>query len=878
MSPLMLDPGTSLGPYTIESVLGSGGMGDVYLATDTRLNRKIAIKTLLEEFSSHADWKQRFKQEAQAVASLSHANICTLHDVGHADGVDFLVMEYLDGQNLSERLKTGPLSIDDALKYAMQIADALHKTHRKGVIHGDLKPGNVMLTKSGVKLLDFGLAQLREVQTSLEETNSLTLGATRDMMGTPQYMAPEQVEQKGADSRSDIFAFGALLYEMLTAEKAFQGTSTAGVFAAILREDPPPVSTKRPGVPKALERIVAACLVKDPDERWQDAGDLYLQLRSIRADQGDTEIPVTRRNPAVVLAILALVAAGAATLGVFADRRLRDTPPPPGVRFSIRQPEGVVLGDVPRMALSPDGRHIAFAAGPSGGRPQVWVRRLDSPDAQALAGTDNVVNPFWSYDGRSIGFLADGKIRRIDATGGPVQVICDGPQLDGGGTWNKDNVILFSGRDPEGPIMRVSAAGGTPEPVTSLKSGETSHRWPRFLPDGRHFLFLATDQRAQSGTLYVGSLDGTEPKKLFDSPFMADFADGHLLFKRDLALIARPFDPATLEFTGEAVPVSDWVGSVASSRRVGLSTSTAGYVAFSSDIRSTSRLVWLDRNGRQVSDVGAPPDISHIWLAPDEKQIATDSAGDVWFIDPRGVQSRITLTDSVENQPVWSHDGTSVIFSSSRDDGISKLYRKSSSGLGEDELVLKDTVNLAASDISPDGKYLLFQKSTSQANTDLYVLPLAGGAPMPVQTTPFDEIQGRFSPDGKWIAFVTNESGQNQVNIRSFPSNTRKVQVSVNGGVQPRWRRDSKELYYVSRSGTLMSVGVNSVERLDVGLPQVLFDIALAPEVVQALPIRMSNYAVNADGSRFLAILQNSRREDPITILQNWTEILRQRK
>lgn len=875
----MLDPGTSLGPYRIESVLGSGGMGDVYLATDTRLNRKIAIKTLLEEFSSQADWKQRFKQEAQAVASLSHPNICTLHDVGHTDGVDFLVMEYLEGQTLAERMKEGPLSIADVLRYALPIADALHKTHRKGVIHGDLKPGNVMLTKSGVKLLDFGLAQLRQVSSSLEETSSITMGATRAMMGTPQYMAPEQVERKAADSRSDIFAFGALVYEMLTGEKAFPGTSIASVFASILRENPPAISIKRPDVPRSLEQIVTSCLAKDPEERWQDAGDVYLQLKGIRPEQLEASTPVTQRRPGVVLGVIALVVSGVAMLSIGIDRWIRAAPPPPGLQFSIRPPEGVVFGNVPRMALSPDGRSLALIAGPAGGQTQIWVRRLDSPEAQALAGTENAVIPFWSPDSRSIAFLAAGKVRRIDASGGPVQVLCDGPQLDGGGAWNKDGVILFSGRDPEGPIMRVPAGGGTPSPVTTLGPEETNHRWPRFLPDGRRFIFLATGHDAQNGTLYVGFLDGQPPKRLFESPSMADFADGFLLFKRGLALIARPFDSSTLEFTGEPVPVTDWVGSVPSSRRVGLSGSAAGYLAFSSDIRSTSRLVWLDRNGRQTAELSAPSDISHIWISPDETQVATDSAGDVWFLDvSRGVQSRVTLTDSIENQPVWSHDGKHVVFASNRDDGVFKLYRKPSSGLGEDELLLKDNVNLAPSDVSLDGKFLLFQKSTSQTNTDLYALPLAGGPPIPVAATPFDEIQGRFSPDGRWIAFVTNESGQNQVNVRSFPSNDRKVQISANGGVQPTWRRDGKELYFVARSGTLMVTPITSLDRREVGLPSPLFDLPLVPAMVQPLPIQMSNYAPNSDGNRFLAILQNSRQEDPITVLQNWTEILRQRK
>jgi Tol biopolymer transport system component len=791
-------------------------------------------------------------------------------------------MEYLEGQNLSERLKSGQLSIDEILRHAMQIADALHRTHRKHVIHGDLKPGNVMITKSGVKLLDFGLAQLRVTSSSLEETNSLTLGATRDMMGTPQYMAPEQVEQRGADSRSDIFAFGALLYEMLTGQKAFPGKSTAGVFAAILREDPPPPSSKRPGVPLALDQLVAACLAKDPDERWQDAGDLFLQLRTIRANLADAPKPVVTTRPALAAAILAAVAVAVALFSIGLDRRFRDDGPAPAIRFSVRQPEGLVLGDVPRMALSPDGRSIAFTAGPAGGKPQLWVRRLDSPDARALAGTENGSIPFWSPDSKSIGFLADGKIRRIDAAGGPVQVLCDGPQLDGGGTWSEDDVILFSGRDPDGPIMQVSARGGSATPVTTLGADETNHRWPRFLPDGQHFIYLATNQKTTSGTLFVGALNGQPPKRLFDSQFMADFSDGYLLYKRDLALVARPFDPKSLAFTGEPAPIADWVGSVANSRRVAFSGTTTGYLAFSNDIRSTSRLVWLDRNGRHVSDLSAAPDITHLWLSNDEKQVLTDGASDVWSIDvARNTQTRVTLTESFEGQPVWSNDGTTVTFASTRDDGISKLFRRASSGLGDDELVLKESVNLAPSDISLDGKYLLFQRSTSQANTDLYVLPLTegpGATPSPVQATPFDEIQGRFSPDGKWLAFVSNESGQNQVYIRSFPGNSRKIPVSSGGGVQPRWRRDMKELYFVSRSGSLMSVPIASVERMDIGAPSSMFDIAIAPEVIQPLPIRMSNYAVTADGNRVLAILQNSRREDPITVLQNWTEILRQRK
>ena len=567
-----LSTGTRLGPYEIASAVGAGGMGEVYRARDTRLDRTVAIKVLPQHLADTPEARQRFEREARAVSALNHPHICTLHDVGSQDGTEFLVMEYLEGETLAARLEKGPLPLEQVLKLGVEISDALDKAHRQGIIHRDLKPGNIMLTKSGAKLLDFGLAK---AALPLASVATLTAAVTRTtpvtqqgtIVGTFQYMSPEQVEGKEVDARSDIFSFGAVLYEMVTGQRAFQGKSQLSVASAILEKEPAPISTAKPMTPPMMERAVNRCLAKEPDDRWQTARDLELELKWIAGSGSQSAVaaPVIARNK--IRELVAWIVAGVCALAAvtFGVLHWSHTPEKPRVVRSYVKAtlsSGFLFsGQVSGFALSPDGLRLAYVALNANGKGGLWVRPLDSLQAQPLAGTDDASYPFWSPDSRTIGFFAGGKLKRIEASGGPPLTLCDAP-LPRGGSWSQAEEILFA-PNLNAPLFRVPASGGTATPVTSLDAakGEVTHRWPQFLPDGRHFLYLAGSpyglKENPMNSVVVGSLDSKERKLLMHTHSSATYASGHILFLRQNTLMAQPFDAKRLEFTGEAFPVAD---------------------------------------------------------------------------------------------------------------------------------------------------------------------------------------------------------------------------------------------------------------------------------------------------------------------------------
>ncbi len=670
---MTLAAGSRLGPYEILSAIGAGGMGEVYRARDTRLARTVAVEVLPEHLTSNEDLRQRFEREAKTISQLSHPHICALYDVGREGNRDFLVMEYLEGETLAARLDKGALPSEQLLRYGIEIADALDKAHRQGIVHRDLKPGNVMLTKSGVKLLDFGLAKFQaaargdalsgvsRLATQAQASQPLTERGT--VLGTFQYMAPEQLEGGEADSRSDIFAFGAVLYEMATGRKAFSGKSQASLIGSILRDDPPSVNEVAPMTPPALNRVIKTCLAKDPEDRFQTAHDVKLQLQWIAEGGSQAGLPApvaarrkSRERLAWSVAAAAIVAAALLGAGYLRRAPAKATP----IRFEIPTPEGVSLIDAPK--ISPDGKILAFNASDSSGRPRIWVRPLSALTAQPLAGTEGATRPFWSPDSRFLGFFAEGKLKKIEISGGPPQKICDYP-TGSDGTWSPAGVILFDGRTGD-PIQRVSAEGGTPTVAVKADASrkETMVAWPEFLPDGRHFLYEAQGQKAEDHMYRIGSLDSKDTRALAPAQSLVTYAPpGHLLFVRESTLVAQPFDAKAMKTTGEPVPLAEHVGTIATGL-ARFSASRNGVLAYRTG-DSGSRLLWFDRDGKELSAVGDPGDYTDTMLSPAGDRLAyvtNDARGgkaDIWIRDlARGASSRFTFDPAEDVEPLWSPD------------------------------------------------------------------------------------------------------------------------------------------------------------------------------------------------------------------------------
>lgn len=861
-------------------------MGEVYRARDTRLDRTVAIKILKPVLAADPEFRRRFETEARAISQLNHPHICALHDVGEAGAVSYLVMEYVEGETLAARLDRGELPFDQALGYGIQIADALDKAHRKGVVHGDLKPGNVMLTKTGAKLLDFGLAS-QTPPSPAETSDSVTRvlpASSAPVLGTVPYLAPEQLEEKRADGRSDIFAFGALLYEMLTGRRAFPGDSYAAVVAAIMRSDPPPIAALRPSAPPALDRLVATCLVKDPDERWQSAGDLARELRWVASGQeaavasrvdpaGSWWRPRGRVWPAAV-ALLALALAVIAGAALF-----RRTPSSPMLRTSIVLPEGLLfpgagpLGGVGRFAVSPDGRRMAFVASDPEGNVLLWVRPLDALTATALPGTDGAGSPFWSPDSRRIAFVAQGQLKTIDPGDGMPTSLA--PAYNSPGSWNRDNTILYT-PSATAPIHAIPARGGTPRPVTVLEAahGDVLHRNAVFLPGGRTFLYVAVSARAGETTgaraVYAASIDGSvAPRLVMNGGSVAAYAQERLIYLRDSRLVAQPFDPERLELSGDALPLTEHV-ELTGPASTAFSVADSGLLAYQPASGPGSQLVWFDRLGRRLGTLGEPSDYGDIDVSPDGRRVAVtvlDSAvntRDIWIFDvARGVRTRLTFDPADDVTPIWSADGTRILFASNRA-GHYDIYLKPASGVGQEERVLADDGEKYPTAWAPDGQTALYWTFGNEG-AHIRRLRLADGSTTPVLGPLANP--GRLSPDGRLLAYYSNESGRAEVYVvAAFPTPTERWQISSIGGNLPQWRGDGRELFYAGRDNRLMAVSVGgNGGPADFTAPRVLFE---------ARPVGpRSFYDVSPDGERFLI---NSRSGNSlsasIAVLQNWTQ------
>jgi serine/threonine protein kinase len=884
--------GRTLGHYRVVSLLGSGGMGEVYRATDTRLDRTVALKVLPAHLSSDPERRQRFEREARAVSSLSHPHICALYDVGQQDGIDYLVMEYIEGESLADRLAKGPLPVDLALRYAVQITDALDKAHHARLVHRDLKPANIMLTKSGAKLLDFGLAKLRGSESEAVLTGQSDLATERarltregTIVGTLQYMAPEQLEAGTVDARTDIFAIGAVLYEMITGKKAFTGKSQASLIAAILSSEPQPVSTVQPMAPPTLDRVVKTCLAKDPDDRWQTAHDLMLELKWVAETGSEANtaalIVVRGRNRerlAWILAVALLLGLVAALVFIIPYFR-RSPTEVSATRFIIPGSEKLPLLD---SSISPDGRRLIYRTS-SEGKQQLWIRPLDSLTAQPLPGTDKISWPaFWSPDGRYVGFFADSKLKKIELSGGPAQAIADAPEPRGG-SWNREGVIVFS-PSTISPLYRV-LTGGEVTQLTTLDESrqETTHRWPFFLPDDRHFLYLARSAQSERTGIYVGSLDSKEVKWITSADSNVSYTrPGYLLFVREGTLMAQPFDVDKLEVKGEAFPIIQRIRYISDIALAGFSVSSDGVLVYTTGNPVPNQLTWFDRSGKQLGTVDPPAAYSRLRLSPDEKRVAVERSDspayyrDIWLIElARGVASRLTSDPTEDSFPVWSPDGGRIAFSSNRE-GQFNLYQKLSSGAGGDEELLKSAEPKFMLDWSPDGRFILYRTPGWKTRADVWVLPLFGDRkPFPLLQTNFAETWARFSPDGRWVAYVSDETGTDEVCVREFQGSGDTWHVSTGGGSFPRWRRDGKELFYNS-GGKLMAVDVKaSGSGFAAGVPKLLFEKSVSSS--PSLNVRMAGYFdVSGDGQRFLIPVQvEESLPEPITVVLNWTADLK---
>jgi eukaryotic-like serine/threonine-protein kinase len=872
---MALASGIRLGSYEILSQIGVGGMGEVYRARDMRLERTVAIKVLPDHLSCNADSKQRFEREARALSSLNHPHICTLYDIGTQDGVAFLVMEYMEGQTVADRLQKGALPIEQVLKIGIEVADALDKAHRHGIVHRDLKPGNIMLTKSGAKLMDFGLAKPTQAtfiagSTASNSTRSDPLTVEGTIVGTFQYMAPELFEGKDADARSDIFAFGAVLYEMATGQPAFSGKTRASVLAAILASEPTPVTKLQPASSLELDRLIRTALAKNPDERWQSVHDVGISLSGISA----TETPHPAATPSpwwIAAGLLTLV-----TLGLGAFFTLHRTNSSPALlRLTIAPPQNASFSSLEKLlAISPDGRQVAFTAVDRSGQRSLWVRPLDTLEARALPGTDDADTPFWSPDSRLVGFFSHSKLKKVDPNGGQPEVICDAGADPGGATWNREGVIVFA-PNFEGVLYRVPASGGQPIAITEAYKAydETNHIWPEFLPDGRHFLFLVYGKGDEG--IHVGSLDSKEHHLVLREESTALYVEpGYLLFGRNGVLMVQRFDAKRLEALGEPIRIVDTVES-ASGGGYTFSVSRNGVLVYFAGRRyNPTQLVWYRRDGTRLKTLGPVGPFREPRISPDGHTVAVSRLESgmelsVWLIDSRGVPTRFTF-GSFDLSPIWAPDSDRVIFSSPRDGLPPNLFQKNLTGGSEERRLMHNGIDSIATDWSRDGRYVVYMANELGTNWNVWAMPLTGDqTPQPVLRTQFNEMDGRISPDGRWLAYVSDESGKWEVYVQRFLSPGGKWQISSNGGKQPQWSHDGKELFYVATDQMLMAVAVHPGLSLDPGTPKQLFQFHGASDFLGG------SYDVGADGQRFLvSALVGEQASPPLTVVINWTAAL----
>jgi serine/threonine protein kinase/Tol biopolymer transport system component len=903
---MTLTAGSRLGPYEIVSAIGAGGMGEVYKARDTRLERTVAIKVLPQRLSSSPESRQRFEREAKTISQLSHPHICALYDVGSQDGTEYLVMEYLEGETLSDRLSKGPLPLEQTLRYGIEIADALDKAHRQGIVHRDLKPGNVMLTRLGVKLLDFGLAKAMASgrpldaagrgQTAAEHDpmarNSLTALPTMaggqnltqegTILGTFQYMAPEQLEGNEADARTDIFALGTVLYEMATGRRAFSGRSQASLISAIMTAEPQPISTLQPMTPPALDRVVRKCLAKDPEDRWQNAADLGSELRWVSEDGSQTGFAApavsgrSRRSWLSWAAVL-LLSGLTFALGHF----FRATAPAPLLRAAINLPPKTVLEPFnTSLALSPDGLRLAFSATGSDGKLRLWLRPMNGLEVQPLTGTDGATCPFWSPDSRFIGFFADHKLKKVPASGGTVLTICDAP--DGrGASWGGDDVIVFAPA-PFAGLSCVSASGGSPTVLTQVKGLGATHRLPYVLPGGKHVLFLSGTNSVYSkdNAIYALDLDSKKTTLVARENSEGRYAEpGYLVFVRDGNLMAQPMDAGRLRTLGEAVPIAEkvkfnqvrWSGNFSFSRN--------GLLVFQTGSAGQKRqLTWFDLDGKSLGTVGEPAAFGRVAIAPDGRHAAamifgaTGGLGNIWMYDlARGVANPFTFGNEATLNPVWSPDGRLVAYG--RTDGF--ILVKSADGSSEPKTLASGLPNVFSTSWSPDTRFIALRvQDLKTGGSHIWLLPADGSRkPNPFLATPANEGAGKFSPDGRWFSYLSDESGRRELYVVPFPGPGEKRQISTGGaeavtanafGIQGGvWLGDGRQIAYLSPDRKLIAVDLKfQGATLEVGGSHPLFGGRPLPE---------GPFDVTHDGKRILvAVAVDENISSQLTLVTNW--------
>jgi len=892
---MSVDVGTRLGSLEITALLGKGGMGEVYRARDTKLKRDVAIKILPEEFSRNADRVSRFLGEAEVLASLNHPNIGAIYDLEEVNGSHFLVLELVEGETLADRIARGSIPVDETLHIAKQIAEALEAAHELGVVHRDLKPANVKITPDGkVKVLDFGLAKAFETEAAgmnLSNSPTLVSGSVPGViLGTAAYMSPEQAKGRSVDRRADIFAFGCVLYEMLSGNAAFQGETISEILARVIEREPD-WSRLPAGTPLPIRRLLRRALKKDSRQRLGDIRDARIEIEEALVDPVRSETvvistPTIRWWSGWIAAALAL---GAALF--FALRSPVNSPSGDVISFSVFPPEKTAFSaafnttvNIPKFALSPDGRALVFSAETAGGRPMLWVRSMEQVGARELAGTEEAQDPFWSPDDRWIGFFAAGRLKKIPAAGGLVQVLAETAVDFRGGTWGPEDTILFGGG--AGPILRVTSGGGKTTPVTITSASQAeSHRSPYFLPDGLHFLYTVQSGTPEESGVYAGSLDGKTKKLLIHGFTGAVYVHpGYLLFVEGETLLAQAFDAERLELRDQPFAVAEHVGRSSTSMSA-VSASRTGTIAYAGSIVHNGRLTWMDRSGNPIGSAGtAEGDYTDFRLSPDDKRLAFSlvdrkaGAIEVWLTDlARGGTSRFAFGTSIAASALWSPDGSKLAFRSLR--GVIQFFQRSAAGGGSDEPLLQaetyrtagiPSINLIPTDWSPDGRHIIFSAPSVAFGNDLWLLPLSGdGKPAKFIASPAEEMHGNFSPDGRLVAYTSNESGKFEVYVETFPRSDRKWAVSTNGGYEPRWRADGGEIYYLSEDRKLMAVSVGPGPSF--GIPKMLFQT----RVPAGVTTNRTHYVATRDGRRFLVDTQTSEAPpNPITVVLNWTTAL----
>ena len=885
---MILQAGARLGPYEIVSPLGAGGMGEVYKARDTRLDRTVAIKVLPASLAADPVFRDRFDREARTISSLDHSNICILYDVGREAGVDYLVMQFLDGETLADRLARGPLPVAQAVEYAGQMAMALDRAHRAGIVHRDLKPGNVMLTRSGpgsslaVKLLDFGLAKspMVEPARAADVTAATPLTGQGTIIGTLQYMAPEQLEGRDVDARTDLFALGSILYEMLTGKRAFEAVSQAGVMAAILEKEPPPVSVVQPLTPPGLDRIVDRCLAKDPDARWQSAADLAAALSLMRTDSGVVAAPAaparTRRNWVAWVAGAAVLLTGAllAVTGVMNRRGAA-----PRLIYATL-PASPIPTAVPE--ISPDGTMLVWSgSNMDSGRHPLWLQPLDSETGRAIPGTEGATFAFWSPDSRNLAFFADQKLKRVAVSGGAPVTICETSESEArGGSWGKDNVIIFSGARIGG-LSRVPASGGTPQPLTTLDKalGHTTHRWPYFLPDGRHFLYFASSNGGPAQQLHedvmFASVEGGEPHRVMQATTNVAFAEGRLLFVIQNRLMSQPFEPASGSLSGQPVPVLDDVPvGYGVTRGLFAAVGPMLVAAPNDSAKQGLGLQWVARDGTRTPAFGGAVVFDPPWIAPDGSRVVTTLVDprthrpDIWTLDlASGARARVTF-EGDRWSPVWSRDGATVFYMLEQTHEI--MLASKPLGGGAERIYARALPELSELQDCSD-EYCVFSAWRPQTGTnyDLLAVRLSDGKVIPAAAGEADENDGRVSPDGTLLAYAVNQGGQENVYVRTFPSGSGLWQVTTEVGHQPVWSRDGHELYYLTDHDVVaVPVSFSTAGGVVVGPPRTL---ASQPASGPDRDLTIQQAQVAPDGRVLIAVARGvSGAPTPYRLVLNW--------